>query len=180
MLAIKDTQQVGTSLTVAQMITNAKEWDTTKLKGLVHDLRLQLIKVISTPSIHSSTPSTKVYQEMVSLPAIHSMGAQGLDVKYSPSWEFSWIWNLDVIPKLQIFLWMSCIIPYKGHSSKKMTTNWPICPFFNNDIEDVEHLCLRCQSMQDVWKLARNHNWVFVNVPQSCVPSIQNWLSNLR
>ena len=31
--------------------------------------------------------------------------AHGFDLVHKPMWEYNWIWSLDIMPKLKIFLW---------------------------------------------------------------------------
>jgi len=94
-----------TSLKVSHFINSAQEWDATKLQNLVSDSILQLI--LATPIPSNAVPdsiwwglsgngnfSTKTATWI----------AHGLNLTNSPSWEFSWIWKLEAMPKLKIFI----------------------------------------------------------------------------
>jgi len=108
--------------------------------------------------------------------------AHGVDIKNTPAWEYSWIWHLDIMPKLKVFLWQLChaSLPTKGTLLKRGLQIDPICPLCNADIEDMEHLFLRCPTAQEVWQLAKDHNWAPVTMPPVPAESVQIWLSKLR
>jgi len=105
LLAISDISQIDTSLMVSQFITDANEWDVMKLKELVDDDHLQLILV--TP-ISSNTISDSICWGLSRngdfSTKVATWAAHDLDIKNSPSWEYSWIWHLDTTPKLKVFL----------------------------------------------------------------------------
>jgi len=87
-----------TSLTYPKLIhplwfhTDAKEWDVTKLKELLDDDHLQLI--LATP-ISSHPMSDSVCWGFLGngdfSAKTATWAAHGLDIKNSPSWEYSWI-----------------------------------------------------------------------------------------
>ena len=108
--------------------------------------------------------------------------AHNLETKNSPSWEFSWIWRLDIMPKLKVCLWQLChtSLPTRGTHLKRGLQIDPICPLCNADIEDMEYLFLQCHVAQEVCQLANAHNWVSINVPSVSSDSIQTWFSKLR
>ena len=56
----------------------------------------------------------------------------------------------------------------------------PICHLCNEEIEDAEHLFLRCRTAQEVWRQANDHNWVTINAPSNFSHGVQNWLSSIR
>ena len=86
------------------------------------------------------------------------------------------------MPKFKIFLWQLC------HLSLRTRGNFllsgmdidPLCPHCNGTIETTEHLFLECQHAQLLWQLARNHQWVTVDLPSSSQMQIENWLFNLK
>ena len=87
MLGIRDSSLVDTSLKVSQFITSAREWDVTKLKGLVSDPLLQLI--LTTPIPYNNIPNSICW-------GLSGNGnfstksatwlAHGLNLTNSPSW----------------------------------------------------------------------------------------------
>ena len=154
-----------------------------KFKVLVDDVHLQLI--LTTP-IPSSTILDFVCWELLGngnfSTKTAAWAAHELDIKNSPPWEYSWIWHLDIMPKLKVFIWQLChaSLPTRGTLFKRVLQIDPICPLCNTNIEDMKHLFLRCHAAQEVWRLANDHNWVSINMPSDSFGSVQNWLSNLR
>ena len=86
------------------------------------------------------------------------------------------------MPKLKIFLWKLChaSLPTRGTLLNRRLDIDPICPHYNIDIGDEEHLFLGCSITQHVRKLAFDHNWIAMNLPINHTISIQQWLANLR
>jgi len=56
----------------------------------------------------------------------------------------------------------------------------PLCPHCHIEIEDVEHLFLGCPVVNHVWMLAKDHNWITINISSDPHQSVQNWLASLR
>ena len=108
--------------------------------------------------------------------------AHGLDIKSSPSWEYSWIWHLDIMPKLKVFLWQIChsSLPTRGTLLKRGLQIDTSCPLCNHQIEDLEHLFLQCPAVQEVWRLAKDHNWVLSTIPLASSDNVPIWLAKLR
>jgi len=50
-------------------------------------------------------------------------------------------------------------LPTRGTLLKRGLQIDPICPLCNADIEDMDHLFL-CLIVQEVWRLAKDHDWV--------------------
>ena len=55
----------------------------------------------------------------------------------------------------------------------------PICPLRNEEIEDAEHLFLRCRAAQEVQRQANDHNWATITAPSNSSHSVQNLLSSI-
>ena len=79
--------------------------------------------------------------------------AHYLAIKNSLFWEYSWISHLNIMPKLKVFICQLChaSLPNRGTLLKRGLQIDPICPIFNADIKDLEHLFLRCPAAQEVW-----------------------------
>ena len=107
-MLIPDTANIDQSLTVAHFLPS-KEWDTAKLQGLVNHSCIQAI--LATPIPSNPIPDSICWGltgsgEFATKSA--TWAAHRLDLHKSQSWNFSWIWNLDIMPKLKVFLWQLC------------------------------------------------------------------------
>jgi len=101
-----------------------------KLRELVDDVNLQLILATSIPS--NPIPDSVCWRLSGNgdfTTKTVTWAAHGLDIKSSPSWEYSWIWRLDIIPKLKVFLWQLChtSLPTRGTLLKRGLQIDPIC-----------------------------------------------------
>jgi len=149
MLAISDISLIDTSLMVSQFITDAKEWDVMKPKELVDDVHLQLILATHIPS--STIPNSVCWglsENGDFSTKTATWAAHELDIKNSSSWEYKWTWHLDLMPKLKVFLWQlyHASLPTRGTLLKRGLQIDPIYTLCNANIEDMEHLFLRCHA----------------------------------
>ena len=93
----------------------------------------------------------------------------------SPQWFFKWIWKIDTMPKIKIFLWQMChnALPVGGALFRKEGRIDPQCPLCLNEIETTEHLFKVCPTTYSVWELAIHYKWI----PQQVqLNHTQNWL----
>jgi len=74
LLNISDISQIDASLMVSHFITDAKEWDVTKLKEVMDDVHLQLILATPIPLIPSLTLFVGDFQEMKIFPRKRQLG----------------------------------------------------------------------------------------------------------
>jgi len=105
LLNISDISQIDPSLMVSHFITEAQEWDVLKLTELLDDVSLQLILVTPIPS--NQIPDSVCWRPSGNRDfstKTATWAAHGIDLKNSPSWEYGWIWKLDIMPKLKVFL----------------------------------------------------------------------------
>ena len=91
-----------------------------------------------------------------------------------PKWHFKWIWKVDTMPKIQIFLWQMChnVLPVRGTLFRRLGRIDPQCPLCLDDIESIEHLFGGCPVTSIVWNLAIQHNWL---PPCGSVAHPLNW-----
>ena len=71
-------------------------------------------------------------------------------------------------------------LPTRGVLLKRGLQIDPLCPHCQIEIEDVEHLFLGFPIVNNVWMLAKDHNWITTNTPSDPHQSVQNWLARLR
>jgi len=105
-LDLDPTTLLDAKIKVNEFITMQKPWKLTKLRSYLLDDLVQLIQGIPPPYTEvtgsfcwaytgSSDVSTKC-----STRKIHDNFS-----KEQPIWQYNWIWQLDVLLKIKIFLW---------------------------------------------------------------------------
>jgi len=79
-----------------------------------------------------------------------------------PDWHFRWIWKIDTMPKIQIFLWQifHYAIPMRGVLFRRGWNIDPVCPLCLNDIESMDHLFLECVISSRVLECAVHQGWI--------------------
>jgi len=185
MLEIRNVSLIDTSLLVSHFISPTKEWDLPKLRQHVDDDLLKLI--LATPIPFSPIPDSVCWGlsgngDLVNTTKSATWAAHDIDLVNTPSWEFHWIWHLDIMPKLKVFLWQLChaSLPTRGTLLRRGLQIDPLCPLCNNDIEDLEHLFLKCPVVHDVWHLAKVHKWLSIPLRVAPDDNLQSWLAKLR
>ena len=80
--------------------------------------------------------------------------------------EFAWIWNLDIMPKLKIFLWQIChnALATCANLVKSGLNLDPICPLCHSELESTSHLFTQCFVTRKTWELAYQHKWILLNI----------------
>ena len=86
------------------------------------------------------------------------------------------------MPKLKVFLWQLCrsSLPTRGTLLKRGLPIDPLCPLCHNDIEDSEHLFLKCPLVHEVWHLAKVYKWLSIPLRVALGDTLQSWLAKLR
>ena len=146
-----------------------------KLHQTIHN-QLIIEKIIGIP-ISNVEVRDEIYWGLINSGtfSIQSVMAliQGLPVDNRQPWEFKWIWAIDTMPKIKIFLWQLChnALPIRGALFRRGCNVDPQCPLCSNDIETIEHLLWVCPSTNAVWNLAAQHNWI----PQLQFNCITEW-----
>jgi len=156
-----DLSLIDTSLRVSHFITVSKEWDTARLSLLVGSVHSQLI--LATPIPNNSIPDSVCwglsgnghFSTKTATWVTHE-----LDLVHPRVWDYNWIWKLDIMPKLKIFLWQICHVslPIRGTLVQRGINVDSHCPFCQSEIEDTNHLFLGCNISQDCWRLVASHN----------------------
>ena len=80
------------------------------------------------------------------------------------AWSFKWIWQLNIMPKIKIFLWQMLhnALPVRGVLVRRGLNIDPACPLCMNDIESNDHLFWECPYIKEVWRLAQQHKWLLL------------------
>jgi len=150
-------------LRVKEFITPAKHWDTFKLSQYVPNDVIQLIQRILLPLTDVADSFCWGYSGSGEFTTKSATSKAHDILSKEPSfWKFHWLWNLDVMPKIKIFLWQLChnALPSKGTLLRRGIQIDPLCLACNKDIEDTDHIFLHCPVAQKVWDLAVPHQWI--------------------
>jgi len=158
---VNDYSNINTSLKVSHFITKDKEWDIVDLSSLVDPIHLKLILATPIPvNLFRDSVCWGLSRNGDFSTKTATWAAHGLDLVHKPVWEYNWIWKLDIMPKLKIFLWQLChlSIPTRGTLSRHGLPIDSVFPCCLSQIEDVDHLFLKFLFTQDCWNLAAFHN----------------------
>ena len=164
LLEIDDPDLINCDLAVSEFIEH-KQWNIPKLRAyinipdILHKIIGIPIPVISTKdSFCWSLSSTGRFTTTTWLAQEQSQAA--------PLWSFKWIWQIDTMPKIQIFLWQMChnTLPVKSTLLRRGCQIDPQCPLCQDDVESSDHLFSKCSQTTKVWDLAKAHQWIPLQV----------------
>ena len=132
LLQVTDHSLIDTFLKISHFISITKEWDIVKLNSVVDLVHLQLI--IATPLPTNPFPDSVCWGLSGNgnfFTKTATWAAHGLDLIHRLVWKYNWLWKLDIVPKLKIFLWQLChlSLPAKETLSKQGLNIDPVCPF---------------------------------------------------
>jgi len=163
MLNLDHSNLSDSDLMVKEFIIPAKHWDTVKLSQYVPNDVIQLIQRIPLPITDVADSFCWGYSGSGDFTTKSATWQAHDNISREQSlWKYHWIWNLDVMPKIKIFLWQLChnALPSKGTLLRRGIQLDPLCLACNTDIEDTDHIFLRCPIVQKVWELAMLHQWI--------------------
>jgi len=163
MLSLEHSAVSDIDLKVKEFITPAKQWDTAKLSHYVPNDVIQLIQRIPLPITNVADSFCWGYSGSGEF-TTKSATWQAYDniSREQPLWQFNWIWKLEVMPKIKIFLWQLChnALPSRGTLLRRGIQLDPLCMTCANEIEDTDHIFLHCPIVHQVWDLAVIHQWI--------------------
>jgi len=98
------------------------------------------------------------------------------------TWPFHWIWKLEIMPKIKIFLWQLChnALPVRGTLLQRGINIDPSCPLCLSNIESIEHLFKDCLVASQVWEATLTHRWIPSNISPSRYDSLHHCLGYIR
>ena len=184
-LDIDEHASVDLDLKVSDFIEN-KQWNAQKLNASLHSPTI-VQKILGLPIPLSDIPDS-ICWELSSSGAFTTKSATWLahdNAQEEPSWPFKGIWHLDIMPKIQIFLWQMChnALPVTGnfiHTRMSATQLDPQCPLCATDIESIDHLFQGCPHTLSIWDLAKQHRWIPLQfTPNTTFPWLTQWGSCL-
>ena len=150
-------------LRVSDFITPEKQWDTAKLQQYLPADLIQQIHSIPLPcsNVTDSFCWGFTGSGEFSVKSATWKAHEGL-AHNPPPWKFKWIWKLDVMPKIRIFMWQIChnALPVKGTLFRRGLQIEPLCPLCLAEIEDIDHLFGHCTIANQVWSMAVAHQWL--------------------
>jgi len=151
------------SVTVAEFITPQRQWNIPKLCQVLPDQAIiQKIRGIDIPTtdledtICWGLDKTGEFTTKSATWLAHK--SQPLK---KPDWAHKWIWTIDTMPKIQIFLWQLFhhALPVRGTLCHRGIPLDPICPLCLQEVESIEHLFVQCSLSKRVSQLATQHGW---------------------
>jgi len=150
------------NIRVSEFIAN-RNWNVTKLQIIIQQPAI-IQKILGIPIPLVDTRDSYCWGlsstgEFTTRSAIWL--AHGVETDACP-WPFKWLWKIDTMPKIKVFLWQLChnALPVKGILFRRGCRLDPLCPLCLKDIETLEHLFSTCSITLRVWHLARQHHWV--------------------
>jgi len=149
---------------VCEFITPNKRWNLAKLsQELMHGNILKRIQGIDIPQ---SDMDDSICWGLHSSGQFSTKSATWLahDTKplNQPDWKFKWIRKLDILPKIQIFLWQIFhhALPVRGLLLRRGITIHPTCPLCSEEVESINHLFCDCIASKVVFTTAIQHKWI--------------------
>ena len=134
--------------TVSNFITNDKIWDLPKLQTVLNNNPIIqknleiLIPIFETKDTFcwGLTGSGSFTTRSATWAAHNSFDSK------DAAWSFQWIWQLDIMPKIKIFLWqlLHNALPVRGVFVRRGFIIDPACPLCMNDIESNDHIFWEC------------------------------------
>lgn len=100
--------------------------------------------------------------------------------RFSPNTHptgFNWkkLWNSKLHNRHKLFLWriINNIFPTKARLHYIFHSNDLYCPLCNNDVEDIDHLFIKCPFIQQIWFISK---WNF-HIDFFHNNSVKDWLT---
>jgi len=180
MLELDPSSLPEADIKVSAFITPDKQWDLPKLRDYVSTDIVQLIQSIPLPYTDVSdsfcwgyTGSGDFSTKSATWRAHEYIGRNQAD------WQFKWIWNLDIMPKIKVFLWQLChkALPSRGTLLRRGIQLDPLCPACNTEIEDTDHIFIHCPMAQKVWEMAVTQQWISTHPFPRSGSSLHNCIS---
>jgi len=174
LLNLQDVDGLDPRLKLSEFIQD-KKWDFHKLQQTIPN-QMILEKIMGIPLTHTETRD-ELYWALTSSGRFSIQSAlsiiQGSTTANSQSWDYKWIWAIDTMPKIKIFLWQIChnALPVRGSLLYRGCNVDPVCPLCYHELETIEHLFWDCPGVAEVWTLAAQHQWI----PQIQINRLRDW-----
>ena len=146
---------------VVEFITPQRQWNLTKLHQVISDhCIIQRLRGIDIPTSNIEDSLCwgleKLHEFTTKLATWLAYNSQPLQ---DPKWEHNWIWRIDTMSKIQIFLWqvMHQALPIRGTLLRRgipLNSSFLICL---DDVESIDHLFIHFPIVKKVSQLAIQH-----------------------
>ena len=171
--------EIDPTLRVQEFILANRTWDIAKLKQLLPDYLISSIKGIPLP-IHP-LPDTPIWGPSTSGKfTVRTANWLAHNIPQSTAkWPHRWIWNIDIPPKLQNFLWQLFhnSLGVREVLAKRHIIPLSHCGLCTTHNESIDHLFGGCPSLIPLWQLPDFKDWIPHFLP---LPTVPLTLSNLR
>jgi len=151
---------------VSAFITSDKQWDYAKLSQYLPPSIIQTIQSIPLPITDVADSFCWGYSGSGEFSTKSATWKAHDNIPGDqPKWKYRSIWKLDVAPKIRVFLWQLChnSLPARGTLLRRGIHLDPLCPSCSGDIEDMDHIFMKCPLARQVWDLAVAHHWIPAN-----------------
>ena len=147
---------------VCDFFTSDKQWDSAKLGQVLPPDLVQAVQGIPIPitdvpdSFCWGLTGNGSFTTKSATWKAHDISSD------HPEWKFKWLWKVNVMPKIKVFLWQLChnSLPSRGTLFRRGLQLDPTCPACLNDIEDTDHIFLHCPMARQIWDMAAAHQWL--------------------
>ena len=160
LLNIEDHDTIDRDLKLSEFIED-KNWNTHKLSQYIRNQDI-VHKIIGIPIPISDTKDFFCWG-LSSTGGFMTKLATWLALdppQEAAQWPYKWIWKIDTMPKIKIFLWQRChnARPIRETLLRRGCHIEPQCPLCQNEIETSDHMFGDCSQTNKVWDLAKLHN----------------------
>ena len=159
--------QVDLSLRLKDFILPDRTSDFPKLKILLPEYLISLIKGIPLPL--NPMPDEPIWGPSSSgLFTVKT--ANWLSHKLptpAEKWPHRWIWQLDIPPKLKLFMWQIChnSLGVRGILAHRNIVPFSTCAICTDHTESLDHLFGGCPSLRPLWQLPALKDWLPHSLP---------------
>lgn len=178
LLNIDPPDAINLELTVDFFITTAHQWDTTKLQQFLPQPGVHKIVGIPLPSTPTPDEPCWGFSPYGNFTVKSATWLAHNNILSNTKWEFSWIWKLDIAPKLKIFLWQVLHngLPTRVNLSFRNIDVPTICPFCNSHLETQDHLFLSCPKVLFLWSSQHVQLWLKFTYSQTNIQDLFRFL----
>ena len=149
---------------VCDFINTDKRWDIDRLQHVINDQSL-IQRILGVPLPISDIQDSLIWGctssgDFSMQPA--TWLTHGIHPSTARPWPHAWIWKLDTMPKILIFIWQLChnALHVRLPLHSRGVDLDPLCPLCGQQNESIQHLFLSCPSTLRVWDAAEAHNWI--------------------
>jgi len=174
---------ITSQVKVRDFLTQGKLWDVAKLSQVLPQHLVKLVLAVPIPTTNMDDSFCWGFTGSGDFTVKSATWQAHETIKPAQeSWKFHWIWQLDVMPKIKIFLWQLChnALPARATLLGRGLYIDPICPACLSDIEDSDHLFVGCHVAKETWELAVNNHWLSSQPFSHLLHSVREGLHELH